>query len=297
MTGRLHAERLKATNYRDAEWALMDLRSREPEQVAEDNRAAREAWNANAAFWDKRMAEGNDFFQTLLWPAVERLIGPIAGRRVLDAACGNGVTSRRLATLGAQVTAFDFAEQMIAHARERSAAHNEKIDYRVLDAADEAAMLQLGEGAFDAALCNMALMDMADIGPLLRAVRRLLKPASAFVFSLCHPCFNHAGASPTAELIEREGKFKTQYAMKVCRYLTPEKVCGVAMVGQPQLHPYFQRPLGELLGQCFAAGFVLDGLEERSFPPNHPQGTFWLSWSGNFSEIPPALVARLRSPA
>jgi 2-polyprenyl-3-methyl-5-hydroxy-6-metoxy-1,4-benzoquinol methylase len=289
--------RLQTTGYRTETVRLMDLRSREPAQVAEHNREARDAWNANAAFWDGRMAEGNDFFRTLLWPAIERLLSPIAGRRVLDAACGNGVTSRRLAALGARATAFDFAEQMIAHARERSTAHADTIDYRVLDATDEAALLQLGEASFDSALCNMALMDMADIGPLLQAVRRLLKPASPFVFSVCHPCFNQSGAFPTAELIEEEGTFETRYAIKVFHYLTPEQVSGVAMVGQPQLHPYFQRPLGELLDQCFAAGFVLDGLEEPSFPQGHPPGTYLLSWGGNFSEIPPALVARLRSPA
>jgi 2-polyprenyl-3-methyl-5-hydroxy-6-metoxy-1,4-benzoquinol methylase len=78
---------------------------------------AQRAWDTNADFWDQKMAEGNDFFKTLLWPAVEKLLCPVAGERIVDAACGNGLTSRRLVQAGANVTAFDFSEAMIARAR------------------------------------------------------------------------------------------------------------------------------------------------------------------------------------
>lgn len=38
------------------------------------------------------MADGNDFFNVLVWPAVEKLLQPAEGDRLLDVACGNGVT-------------------------------------------------------------------------------------------------------------------------------------------------------------------------------------------------------------
>ena len=44
-----------------------------------------------------------------------------------------------------------------------------------MDATDAAQLLALGAGRFDAAVCNMALMDMTTIDPLLRALPRLLK--------------------------------------------------------------------------------------------------------------------------
>jgi hypothetical protein len=50
------------------------------------------------------------------------------------------------------------------------------------------------------------------------------------------------------------------------------------------------------LNLAFQNGFVLDGFEERAFPPDHPQANP-LSWGGKFSEIPPIIVARLCSPA
>jgi len=276
------------------------------EELWRANEKTRRAWNENAAFWDQRMGEGNDFVEVLTWPATERMLQLRPGERVLDIACGNGLTSRRMAAMGAGVVATDFAEEMIAYARQRThpgwlsaeeaAASGTAggVTYLVLDATDESALLSLGERCFDAALCSMALFDMAEIEPLMRALARLLKPGGRFVFSVIHPCFNNSRMAQVAEMEERDGKLVTVYSVKVHGYMTPTVAPGEAIVGQPRLQLYFHRPLQVLLGAGFAAGFVLDALEERAFPSSHPAGRNPLSWSGNFSEIPPVLVARMR---
>ena len=153
-----------------------------------ENVRVRDAWDTNARFWDERMADGNDFFNALVWPGVEHLLRPQPGEVLLDAACGNGVTSRRLAEAGARVLAFDFSEEMIRAATRRH--RGDLVDYRVVDATDADALLALGPGRFDGALCNMALMDLADTRPLFSALTSLLRPAGRFVFSILHPCFS-----------------------------------------------------------------------------------------------------------
>jgi len=260
-----------------------------------DNLNAHHAWNTNARFWDERMGEGNDFFSLLVWPAVERLLCVQVGWRMLDIACGNGLTSRRLLNAGAKVVAIDFSEELVAVAKERD--HGRDIDYRIVDVTDYNALVELSPDGFDAALCNMALMDIADICPLMRALARLLRPGGAFVFSILHPCFNNPSVTQMAELADREGRFEMTYSVKVSRYLTSYTCLGAAMHEQPVPHPYFHRSLGALIGPGLDAGFVLDALEERAFPPGHPTGTTVLSWGGAFSEIPPVLVARMRCGA
>ena len=261
-------------------------------QSQEQNSNVPRAWNANAGFWDERMAEGNEFFNLLVWPAVERLLGPRAGERLLDVACGNGVTSRRLATGKVRVTAFDFSEAMIHLARKRSGQAD--IDYRIMDATSREELLELGVASFDGALCNMALMDMADIDSLMKALTSLLRTNGRFVFSVVHPCFNNPATVQMGELEDRAGTFVTTYSVKISRYLTPYTQVGLAMHGQPEPHPYFHRPLSALLAPALEAGLVLDAIEECAFPPEHTGGSTPLSWNGRFSEIPAALVVRMR---
>jgi 2-polyprenyl-3-methyl-5-hydroxy-6-metoxy-1,4-benzoquinol methylase len=260
--------------------------------IENENTQAKDAWNRNAEFWNERMGEGNDFFNVLLWPAIERLLKPQPGERLLDVACGNGLTSRRLAAAEASVTAFDISSAMIAIAASRPGQSN--IDYRVIDATDPDALLSLGAGAFDGALCNMALMDMADIDPLMAALAVLLKPGGRFVFSVLHPCFNNAATVQMGELEDRNGVLVATYSVKVSRYNTPFTQVGLAMDGQPVPHPYFHRPLSLLLAPALNAGLVVDGIEEQAFPPDNSAGTTPLAWNGRFSEIPAALIVRLR---
>jgi ubiquinone/menaquinone biosynthesis C-methylase UbiE len=259
-------------------------------------RRVHEAWEKKAAFWDEKMGEGNAFQRVLIGPATERLLQVRPGETVLDVACGNGVFSRRLAELGARVVAVDFSEKFIelARARTEKAGYGEVVEYLVADATSEEQMLVLGEGRFDAAVCNMALMDMPAIDPLMLVLRRLLKPGGRFVFSVQHPAFNSNAIRLTLEEEDREGAMVETYAIKVTDYLNVPPGMGGGMPGEPVPHPYFHRPLSELFGACFGAGFVVDGVEEPSFAKEGSRSAARvLSWE-NFVGIPPVLVARLR---
>jgi len=260
------------------------------------NQASRAAWEQIAEFWDQQQgAEGNASHREMIAPAALRLLNVQPGETVLDAACGNGVFSRRLAALGANVVGFDFSAAMVANSRAYAANHPQanRMTFYEMDATDEAQLLTLGAGKFDAIVCLMAFMDMPEIAPLCRAARQLLKPSGRFVFALLHPCFNSApGLSRIVEEEDREGTMVETHAIRITRYLTPSTSKGIGIVGQTVPQYYFHRPLHQVLQTCFEAGFVLTGLEEPATPPKR-EGARPLSWF-NFPEIPPFLVARLR---
>ncbi len=266
--------------------------NREAPDFASETRAI---WDAKAAFWDARMGEGNAFQRVLVGPATERLLDVRPGELVLDVACGNGVFARRLAELGARVVATDFSARFLELARARTTEHADRIDYRLVDATGEAQLLALGEGRFDAAVCNMALMDMPVIEPLLRALVRLLTPAGRFVFAVQHPAFNSNDVRFGLEEEDRDGVLVETRYVKVSSYLRLAPGKGAGMPGEPLPHWYFHRPLEELFGACFAAGFVIDGLEEPAFGAEdaHDKPLAWM----NYTEIPPVLVARARRAA
>jgi len=259
------------------------------------NKETQAAWDANAEVWDAKMGEeGNDFFQVLQWPAIASLLDPKPADRILDVACGNGLTSRRLAELDASVSAFDFSAELIELAKCRPNP-DERITYHVLDATDENALIEALSPniPFDSAISNIALFDIAEIGPLFRSLKQLLKPGGIFVFSLMHPAFNNSSSMHVMEEIDDEGEIKTIFSVKISRYMTPYHARGLALRNQPKPQLYFERPIQYYLNTGFESGFVLDGFEERAFPPDYPS-SHPLSWGGQFGEIPPVLVARMR---
>jgi SAM-dependent methyltransferase len=181
----------------------------------------------------------------------------------------------------------------VERARARSAPElRERIEYAVADATDEGQLLALGEGRFDAVVCNMAFMDMATLDPLLRAARRLLKPEGRFVFCVTHPCFNTPDHVKVVEEEDRAGRIVLTYSIKIPHYLRPTIEKGAGMPGEPEPHYYFHRSLSDLLAACFGAGFVLDGLEEPSVT-GPMQSDLVLNW-GHYPDIPPVLACRLR---
>ncbi len=256
--------------------------------------SVRGAWEANAAWWDEYFEDGNDFHRALIAPPTERLLGIEPGQTILDVACGNGAFARRMAELGANVVGFDFSETFIACAKERTCAHADRIEYRVLNATDRGAMLELGDGRFDAAVCTMAIMDMEAIEPLVETLPKLLRPGGRFVFSIMHPCFNNPSTRMCAEHEDRDGDLRTVRTVKVERYMAPFSAKGIGIAGQPVPQTYFHRPLHGLLAPFFRNGFVVDGLEETAFTDPSAARTP-LSWD-HYPEIPPVLVVRLRVP-
>jgi SAM-dependent methyltransferase len=259
------------------------------------NAEGRSLWDQKAAFWDNLHGDdGNRFHRFLVSPAVERLLALQPGERVLDIACGNGAMARRLAALGADVTAVDFSAELIARAQARGQSSGTPIQYGVADATDEEALANLGAGRFDAAVCTMALMDMPVITPLYRGARRLLRAGGRLVIATAHPAYNSNNPIFFAEMADKDGELITQSGVKITAYLDVPPTKGTGAPGEPTPHYYYHRPLHELLGDAFAAGFVLDGLEEPQLRPEDFTPVQRLGWV-SVPQIPPVLAARLRA--
>jgi ubiquinone/menaquinone biosynthesis C-methylase UbiE len=252
------------------------------------NDDVRAAWDAMAVYWDEQMEAGNTWQQRGIEPTVERLLELLPGERVLEIACGNGEFARRMADLGGRVLATDFSEAMLEGAR----GHGGDVEYRLADATNEQELLSLGKvGSFDAAVCNMAMMDMTELDPMVRALARLLRVGGRFVFSTVHPAFNGGNATRMIEQFENEEGIHRVYSVKVSGYITPRVGKGVAIEGQPVTQWYFDRPISQLFGACFRHGFVLDGMEEPVLSPEDARPG---STTAVFVEVPPVLVARMR---
>jgi SAM-dependent methyltransferase len=140
----------------------------------------------------------------------------------------------------------------------------------------------------------MALMDMADIDPLFRALARLVQPGGRFVFATMHPFFNSNSPRKVLEETDKDGELVVAHYLKIERYITPFHSLGLGIIGQPEAQVYFHRPLSMVLNAAFQAGWIVDGLEEPTYPAD-AQGRRPFSWE-NFREMPPVLAVRCRRP-
>jgi hypothetical protein len=149
----------------------------------------------------------------------------------------------------------------------------------------------LGPGRFDAAVANMALMDIPTLEPLASALAALLKPRGRLVFTVQHPCFNSLGVEMTAAMEQRDGERRVEHSLEVKQYLDIPAQTGLGMVGEPNPHYYFHRSEEQLFAPFFAVGFTIDGLREPAFPLASKPRPF--SWD-SYPQIPPVLAVRMR---
>ncbi|KAI9777763.1 MAG: hypothetical protein M1839_008558 [Geoglossum umbratile] len=256
-----------------------------------------DSWDTNAASWDSYMGpNGNHFVTYLELPSLSSLLSPRPGEHALDLATGNGLVARWLAEQGCAVSASDGSAEMVRIARDRV---GEDVRWSVVNLADEAAFGPLVRealelGGFDVISLNMAIMSLDTLVPLANALPKLLKPRTGrFAAALLHPAFMTLGASRRVDAVEDSSGnrgFEHKYSVEIRRYLdVPPGACR-AVPGLPVEATYFHRPLHALFAPFFAAGLVLDGLEEPGFKAG---GDVVGGWD-KFSQIPPILVFRLR---
>ncbi len=150
------------------------------------------AWSAAAAAHANDFDDEGDFVRRhLLNPAIFELLGGVAGKRILDAGCGQGYLSRLLAKRGAQVTGVELARGWYDQAVAREASEPLGITYIQADLSTFAD----DSGGFDAVVANMVLMDIPNYAAAMRACITALRPGGRFIFSLLHPCFEESGSA------------------------------------------------------------------------------------------------------
>ena len=119
-------------------------------------------------------------------PNTLALLPEVAGKNILDAACGPGKYAEILLEKGATITGFDLSPTMIDLARERNAG---KGSFFVHDLSEPLDTLE--NQAFDIVLCALALHYIPEWGPSIREFHRVLKPGGLLVISIEHPFFDY----------------------------------------------------------------------------------------------------------
>lgn len=135
------------------------------------------------AKWAARYDEEVNPLIAMEEPATLQALGDVAGKDVLDAACGTGRYALRLAQAGARVRSVDASEEMLAVARRKRDELGLAIDLQTA----ELTALPYPDASFDAAVCALALCHLPDLRPAVAELARVLRPGGRLVISDFHP--------------------------------------------------------------------------------------------------------------
>ena len=236
-------------------------------------------WDGNAEAWADGVRSGRDTINdTVNMPSFLRFVGDVDGKKVLDAGCGEGRSSRHFACKGAKVTGIDISARMLELALRQETREPLGIDYRQISMSD---LSMLEDGAFDAVVSFMALMDAPDFDGAVGEFARVLGPGGQLAFMVRHPCFFTRGF---AILQGRQGSrarlsvsdyFDENGYVERWRFSDP----GDQRFGDAFAVPRFPRILSRYINGVLEAGFVLTGIVETrpttEDVQRHPPFAFW----------------------
>ena len=215
---------------------------------------AREFWNRVADDWQTQVGSDGDENRRLNSdPVLWAFAGDVRGLKVLDAGCGTGYLSRKLAERGAVVTGIDFSERMIAIARATDPTGDVRVD-------SLSGLVTITDGEFDMVVSNYVLMDTPDLEGAMMALHRALKPGGVAVLVFSHPCFPAGRATTPA------GGDGVTYVWDF-PYFRRQKCVDPPWAHFTSEFTWFHRPLSDYWKAFTAAGFSVIGFDEPRLTP------------------------------
>lgn len=215
-------------------------------------------WDNNAEQWHRLFGENDLNRRDLLDPIILQILGDVKGKQILDAGCGDGYLSRKLARLGASITAVDLSEKMLDFAIEEQKKMPLNICYHH---ASCSSLPFLSDSAFDAVVTNNVIQDMEDYHGAFREFIRIIKPGGTYLHITNHPCF----MTPVWGWVKDEkGKRlykKVDHYFKRGPFLCPwGPRCGM----EPTV--YWHRTLSDIVNELISCGFCITRVIEPEPP-------------------------------
>ena len=255
--------------------------------------SGKRGWQEIATWYDDLVgASGSEYHQQVVIPRTIKLLDLRPGERVLDVACGQGVLCRALARESARVTGIDAAPALLEAAERRNQTDRLPIEYRLGDARRLSEAAPRGE--FDAAVCILAIQNIAPLSPVWEGCRHALMPDGRLVVVMMHPCFRN----PRQSHWGWDERAAVQYR-RVDQYLSSNRTEIEVHPGSDpsQTTPSFHRPLQAYVNTLGSAGLWVDRLEEWPSHKTSPEGPRKQALDRSRREIPMFLALRARAAA
>lgn len=208
-------------------------------------------WDEAADWYLRMVRDPTRGFNQLAADTALALLGPCAGRTVLDIGCGEGWVARRLAAAGAEVCGAEPTRALLAAARDVERREPLGIRY-IPDAADDLA--NVASDAVDAVVAVLVVHHVASLERAWSEAHRVLHPGGALVVVIPHPWTDHHGAIWTNGDAGPARRQLGNYTSE--GYWRTDETDSIRGIG------WHHRTVATWLTTCSAAGFSIDDLRE-----------------------------------
>lgn len=143
-------------------------------------------------WWTDYLTSDNDRYYDLAVARIIKQIDPPPGSLILDAGCGVGDFSIRLANHGLRVHAIDFSPSVLPETRRH--VHKAGLDERIEVMRENMLALTFDDNSYDYVFCWGVLMHIHDIEIAVSELARVLKPGGTLILSEANVCSLEARA-------------------------------------------------------------------------------------------------------
>ncbi len=209
-----------------------------------------------------------------------QLIGPVAGKRLLEIGCGGAQCGIAFAKQGAFVTGVDIAAAQLDYAQELAKQHGVSITFYQQDMAD---LSPIASNSQDIVFSSIALHYVDDLDACFREVYRVLVERGLFVWSVGHPFMIVNGTT----LLPTRSYFDTG---KVVMGTDVSDEEGFAFAEQ-------RRTVSDYVNALVNAGFRVEHMVEpdiRPVDPHDPQNHQWDVTPQLLTFYPATLIVKSR---
>jgi SAM-dependent methyltransferase len=242
-------------------------------------------YDANAdQYADTRV--GIPLIESVVWPGVQSLLPTLTDKRVLDAGCGDGTYTARLAQQGAEVIGVDASKELLKIAR---AEYGDEIEFHHADLRDPLEFLI--DGSIDVIVSQLALDHIEDWQPIFEEFFRVLTPGGSIVLAVNNPpaVYGKIEFDPDAE---------EQFELASPSYfeIEPWSELWSTSDGENQSVQKYRRPLTAQVNTAFETGFIMDGLVEPTPTEAYTQGDPHQSYESLIQRPPTFICYRFQKP-
>ena len=202
-----------------------------------------------------------------------RLLGAVAGKRVLELGCGGGQNLVALASQGAHAIGLDFGAAQLAAVKRLAEREGVRVELHQGPLSD---LPFMRADSVDLVFSAYALGFVEDLNRVFRQVHRVLKEGAAFVFSMPHPAYDLIDDDAEEPLLIRRSYFDR---------------APVDYAWEGQRFSDHHRTIAEVFAGLSRAKFRVDTILE---PEPRPDGPRSRHWRETFRMVPRTLIIRGR---